>query len=158
MSLGKRDAAETAVRSGIRHILFTQQPEEVAVAMDAYLKALKPVPSPLLVNGKLSERARRGAKLYANSNVDCSSCHPQGLFTDLRHYDTGTAGPLDQGVTQFDTPTLIEVWRTAPYLHDGSAATVRDLLTIRNKDDRHGRTSHLTPQQIDDLVEYVLSL
>ncbi len=56
------------------------------------------------------------------------------------------------------TPTLIEVWRSGPYLHDGSAISVREVLTSRNRDNKHGRTTHLTPQQIDDLVEYVLSL
>jgi cytochrome c peroxidase len=35
---GVRETAETAVRAGIKHILFTQQPEEVAAAIDAYLK------------------------------------------------------------------------------------------------------------------------
>jgi cytochrome c peroxidase len=79
------------------------------------------------------------------------------LFTDLRRHNVGTSNSSDQSNERFDTPTLIEVWRTAPYLHDGSAATMRDVLTTANKDDRHGRTSQLTPQEIDDLAEYVLS-
>jgi hypothetical protein len=57
-----------------------------------------------------------------------------------------------------DTPTLIECWRTAPYLHDGRAATMRDVLGEANPDDRHGRTSGLTPIELSDLAEYVLSL
>ena len=59
---------------------------------------------------------------------------------------------------RFDTPSLIEVWRSGPYLHDGRAATIRDVLTSFNRDDQHGSTTHLTARQIDDLVEYVLSL
>ncbi|MCZ7640996.1 MAG: hypothetical protein M5U12_36045 [Verrucomicrobia bacterium] len=55
-------------------------------------------------------------------------------------------------------PTLIELWRTAPYLHDGSAATLREILTSRNVADQHGKTSHLNDDQIRDLVEYLLSL
>ena len=70
----------------------------------------------------------------------------------------GTTSRGDKPGEKFDTPTLVEVWRTAPYLHDGSAATMRDVLTIRNRKDRHGRTSHLTPRQLDDLIEYILSL
>ena len=57
-----------------------------------------------------------------------------------------------------DTPTLIEIWRTAPYLHDGSAGTLGDVLTTANPHDRHGKTSHLRSAQIDDLVAYLLSL
>jgi cytochrome c peroxidase len=158
MWTGVRDNAETAVRAGIRHILFTVQPPEVANALDAWLKSLQPVPSPHLVNGKLSAAARRGEKLFRSRTVGCAECHPAPLFTDLKTSPVGTAGPLDQGVEQFDTPSLVEVWRTAPYLHDGSAATIRDVLTARNPNDEHGKTSHLTPAELDDLIAYVLSL
>lgn len=158
MSLGVRDTAETAVRAGIRHILFTVQPEEIAVAMDAYLLALQPVPSPHLVDGELSPAARRGAEIFARTEVGCADCHPPGLFTDLEHYDVGTLGPLDRPDDRFDTPTLIELWRTAPYLHDGSVTSVRELFTERNAVDRHGRTSALRPEELSDLVAYLLSL
>ena len=158
MSMGVRDTAETAVRAGIQHILFTVQPEEVAAAINKYLKSLQPVPSPYLVNGQLSDSARRGEKLFKDRQVGCAVCHPPGLFTDLHTYDVGTRGRFDRPTDRFDTPTLVEGWRTAPYLHDGSAATMRDVLTTSNPLDKHGKTSHLTPQQIDDLAEYLLSL
>jgi YVTN family beta-propeller protein len=156
MSIGVRETAESAVRAGIRHILFTVQPEEVPLAIDEYLKALKPVPSPYLVNGKLSDSAKRGQELYTAAG--CATCHPPGLFTDLKQYDVGTRGRLSQGQDEFDTPTLVEIWRTAPYLHDGSAATIMDVLTTSNKEDKHGKTSHLTQEQLKDLADYILSL
>jgi YVTN family beta-propeller protein len=156
MSMGVRETAEDAVRAGIKHILFTVQPEEVPAAMDEYLKSLKPVPSPYLVKGELSAAARRGKTVYRTAG--CAECHPPGLFTDLRTYDVGTRGPYDKPSDQFDTPTLVELWRTAPYLHDGSAATMRDVLTTHNTRDQHGKTSNLTPAQIYDLCAYLLSL
>ena len=58
----------------------------------------------------------------------------------------------------FDTPSLIGVYRSAPYLHDGRAATLRDVLTTHNRDDRHGKTSRLGPGQLDDLIEFLKSL
>jgi YVTN family beta-propeller protein len=158
MSLGIRDTAETAVRSGIRNILFTQPPAEVAEAIDAYLKSLKPLASPRLVNGKLSAAALRGREIFDDKQVACGSCHATELFTDLKSYDVGTEGRFDPGPKDFDTPTLVEVWRTAPYLHDGSAPAMRDVLTTKNPKDKHGKTSHLTPKQIEDLAEYILSL
>jgi YVTN family beta-propeller protein len=158
MWTGIRDSAETAVRAGIRHILFTVQPPEVANALNAWLKSLRPVPSPLLVKGKLSAAAKRGEKLFRSPAVGCAECHPLPLFTDLKTSPVGTTGPQDHGVEQFDTPTLIEVWRTAPYLHDGSAATVRDVLTTHNPNGKHGNTSRLTMSQVDDLIAYILSL
>jgi len=158
MSMGVREDGKAAVRAGIRHILFTVQPEEVAGAMDAYLMALKPVPSPRLVKGQLSQAARRGEKIFKDPKVACATCHPPGLFTDLQHYDVGTRGKFDKPTDIFDTPTLIETWRTAPYLHDGSAATMEEVLTTHNAKDKHGVTSHLSRDQIADLVEYILSL
>lgn len=158
MSQGVRDTAADAVRAGIRHILFTVQPEEVAVALDEWLKSLQPIPSPYLVKGKLSDAAKRGEKLFNSSATACSTCHPPGrLFTTMEHYDIGTRRDFDR-TGAFDTPTLIETWRTAPYLHDGSAATMRDVFTAHNKADKHGNTSKLTPAQLDDLVAYILSL
>jgi DNA-binding beta-propeller fold protein YncE len=158
MSLGVRADMKTAVRAGVRHAMFTDQPEEVAEALDAYLESLRPVPSPRLVRGELSPAARRGEKLYFDTTVGCAECHPRGTTTDMKRYDVGTRGGLDRPEDTFYTPTLIEVWRTAPYLHDGSAATMREVLTTRNAGDRHGRTSHLKPAEIDELVEYLLSL
>lgn len=158
MSTGIRGDAETAVRAGIQHILFSVQPPEVAEAMDAWLKSLQPVPSPHLQNGKLSPAAKRGEKLFRSRAVGCAQCHPAPLFTDLNSYPVGTAVPLDRNQESFDTPTLVEAWRTAPYLHDGSAATLRDVLTTRNPRDEHGRTSQLTTAELDDLVAYLLSL
>ncbi len=157
MAQGVRDSAETAVRAGLRHILFTEQPEAVPQALDAYLKSLAPVPSPYLAGGRLSLPARRGRRLFQDPTVGCANCHPPALFTNLQSYDVGTRAPFDT-VGTFDTPTLVELWRTAPYLHDGSAATIQEVLTTRNPQDRHGHTAHLTPKQLEDLAIYLLSL
>jgi YVTN family beta-propeller protein len=150
MSHAVRENAEAAVRAGLEHILFTERPESEAAAIDVYLKSLTPLPSPYLVNGKLSPSAKRGKKLFFDAKIGCATCHPAGLFTSLKPYDVG-AGSLD-------TPTLVEIWRTAPYLHDGSAPTLRDVLTTANPQDRHGKTSHLSQAQIDDLLAYLESL
>jgi cytochrome c peroxidase len=111
-----------------------------------------------LVGGKLSPAARRGERLFFNKEIGCARCHPPPLFTDLKSHDVGTRNPQDRETDKFDTPTLIELWRTAPYFHDGSVATLRDLLVFGNRNDQHGKTSHLSAQQISDLCEYLLSL
>jgi cytochrome c peroxidase len=157
MSQAVREDAEEAVRAGIRHILFAERPDQDAVAIDEYLKSLRPVPSPYLRKGKLSPAAERGRKVFTDPEVGCAACHAAGLFTDLHSYDVGVRAATDTGAI-FDTPTLVEIWRTAPYLHDGSAAALRDVLTTSNRGDRHGKTSHLAARQIDDLLAYLLSL
>jgi cytochrome c peroxidase len=156
MNLGIRADARTAVRAGIKYIQFSVQPEEVSAAMDEYLKSLRPVPSPYLEKGRSSRSARRGQKVFQRAG--CATCHPPGLFTDLRAYDVGTRQVSDKPTDTFDTPTLVEVWRTAPYLHDGSAATLRDVLTTRNPRDQHGKTSGLSSRELDDLCAFLLSL
>ncbi len=155
MALGIRADAETAVRAGIRHIQFAVRPEEDAEAIDEYLKSLEPVPSPRLVKSKLSRSAKRGQKLFESAG--CASCHTGELYTDLKKHDLGIGKWLDVGKS-FDTPTLIEAWRTAPYLYDGRAATIEDMLKKHNVDDKHGQTSNLTDRQAKDLAEFVLSL
>jgi len=155
MWLGVRADAETGVRAGIKHIQFAVRPEEDAQAIDAYLKSLTPVPSPYLENGELSASAERGKKIFIQAG--CIGCHPAPLFTDLKLHDVGTTKGQDIG-KPVDTPTLVEVWRTAPYLHDGRAATIREVITTYNHADTRGKTSQLTEQQIDDLAEYLLSL
>lgn len=160
MVTGIRDSAEVAVRAGIRHILFVVRPEEDAVAIDQYLKSLEPVQSPYLTKGwfskkpRLSKAARRGKKVFEKAG--CSSCHSGPLGTNLQKYNVGTGKGREQE-QEFDTPTLVEVWRTAPYLHDGRAVTVKDVLVENNIDDKHGQTSGLTEKQIAELAEFVLS-
>ncbi len=72
-------------------------------------------------------------------------------------FDVGT-GQNRETDEAFDTPTLAEIWRTGPYLHNGSAATIKEVLTTFNPDNKHGKTSDLTPKQLADLEAYLLSL
>lgn len=158
MWTGIREDAPTAVRAGIRHSLFAVRPEAEAIALDRYLESLRPIPSPFLVNGQLSPVAERGRRVFNSKTAGCADCHSGPMFTDLKTHDVGTARHFDRPDERFDTPTLIEIWRTAPYLHDGSAATVLDVLTRTNAKDKHGGASDLTPSELNDLAEYLLSL
>jgi cytochrome c peroxidase len=154
MITGVRPTAESAVRAGIQHIQFSVRPEGDAVAIDDYLKSLKPLPSPHLVNGKLSGAARRGQKAFEEAG--CGVCHPSPLFTDKQKHNVGSGKGREKDL-EFDTPTLIEVWRTAPYLYDGRATTILQVLTSFNEEDMHGQTSELTEQELADLAEFILS-
>lgn len=155
MASGVRSGGEEAVRAGIRHIQFAVRPEEDSLAIDEYLKALQPVPSPYLVGGQLSESAQRGKALFESEQVGCVKCHPAPLYTDLQMHDVKSRGRFDRR-DDFDTPTLIEVWRTAPYMHDGHWVTIQQLFT----EGKHGHKGleGLSEQQFNDLVEFVLSL
>jgi YVTN family beta-propeller protein len=157
MAEGVRMSAEEAVRSGFRHVLFAERPEEESAAIDAYLKSLRPVPSPRLVDGRLSTAAERGRSLFESRRVGCSRCHPAPLYSDLQSHDVGSRSSIER-TCRFDTPTLVEVWRTAPYLHDGRYITIRQLLVEGKHGLRRGHENHLSEHEVDDLVEFVLSL
>jgi YVTN family beta-propeller protein len=154
MATGVRADAETAVRSGIYYVQFAIPTTRKAEALNAYLRSLEPVASPYLVHGHPSEAAENGRRIFVEAG--CASCHAGELFTDLQRHNVGTATE-EEPRGRFDTPTLVEVWRTAPYLHDGRATTIREVLTKFNPDDRHGRTSSLTEDELSNLIEYVLT-
>jgi len=149
MISGIRARAEVAVRKGFNLIQFADIPEEKAVCVDKYLTSLKPVPSPYLVNGQLSAKAMAGRQVY--EKMECQKCHSGPYYTDLKMYRIGEKIEFEKG---WDTPTLLEVWRTAPYLFDGRAATMRDVFAK----EKHGIEKKISAKEIDELVEYVNSL
>jgi hypothetical protein len=116
--------------------------------------------------GKLSQAAQRGKSLFLSEAVGCSKCHSGPYFTDstlskpfkLHDVGTGEDDPTEKIGPRFDTPTLLAAYRSAPYLHHGKAKDLLQVLTTHNKQDKHGRTSHLRKEDLDDLVEFLKSL
>lgn len=149
MISGVRESAEWAVRAGFKFIQFFDVSEEDARCVDAYLKSLQPVPSPYLVNGELSEKAKAGKKVF--DKLKCGECHSGIYYTDLKMHRIGEDVEFEKG---WDTPTLREVWRTAPYLFDGRAATMKEVFEVH----RHGIDKKVSKKDIEALTEYVNSL
>ncbi len=146
----------------------TGLPEAELDALAAYLDSLEPLPSPHRDrDGSMSEEAVRGAGIFKDSG--CAVCHSPPKFTDRRLHDVGTGHPfrdhpsVDGKVAEtmgpaFDTPSLRELWLTAPFLHDGRAPTLRDVLTTFNTGDPHGRTSGLLKAELAALEAFLLAL
>jgi YVTN family beta-propeller protein len=137
--------------------------DALAVYCNSFDFTLSPhIPAP----GKLSASAERGKKLFFSEEVGCARCHSGPYYTDsrlqkpynLHDVGTGTQDPTEKIGPLYDTPTLLGVYRTPPYLHHGKAKTLRDVLTNCNKEDKHGKTNHLLAEQIGDLVEFLKSL
>ena len=111
--------------------------------------------------------AARGAVLFTDPALRCTTCHPPPTFTISRLpggqlVDVGTltaasgqrlGGPLE-GI---DVPTLIGLWDGAPYFHDGSASTLRDVFRGRASLEAM-LTAGLDDRQLDDLLAYLQSL
>jgi YVTN family beta-propeller protein len=127
-------------------------------ALAAYLASLRGVgTSPTRLSG---DERTEGARVFGLAG--CASCHAGATFSDsesgVRH-DVGTAregsgARLGASLDGFDTPTLRGLWRTAPYLHDGSAPTLREAI------ERHAGAAleALDDAEREALVRYVGAL
>lgn len=115
-------------------------------------------------NGELTAAQERGRALFYRT-VDklgqpipergqCAYCHSGPKGTSQKSFDVGTGKPTDNS-SLFDTPQLMNVALTAPYLHDGSAQSLEEIWTIYNPHDRHGRTNDLSKDELNDLIEYL---
>ena len=156
---------------------------DVARALASYLRTIVASDSPFdrYMAGEsqaLGEAAIRGLALF-RGKARCSACHAGPTFTDNGFHNTGIAwrtGVLaDEGralVTRaaadrgaFKTPTLREVTRTAPYMHDGSVATLPEVIEYYNGGghsnptlDRAMRRLHLSTSEKGDLLAFLQSL
>lgn len=149
MISGIRASAGVAVHAGFKFIQFSDIAPNLLECVNSYLKSLRPLPSPFLVNGKLSEKGVRGRQIF--EKLSCNECHNGEYFTDLNMYRVGEKVEFKAG---WDTPTLIEVWRTAPYLFDGRAYNLKDVFSVY----RHEFSEKVSEREIDELVEYLNSL
>jgi cytochrome c peroxidase len=115
--------------------------------------------------GKLNESATRGKALFFSESTQCATCHKGPYYSDstrtkpfVRH-DVGTGDHAAEKIgPNYDTPTLLGVYRQGPYLHDGRAKTLKDVVTSCNVGDKHGKTSQLKANELDDLVMFLKSL
>ncbi|HTI49752.1 MAG TPA: cytochrome c peroxidase, partial [Planctomycetaceae bacterium] len=138
----------------LRHLFQHEPMEEEAAALEAYLAQLDyPAKLPHRVDPE-STAARRGRALFEGA-ARCSDCHNGSKFTDRKTHDVGTASGAD---VAFDTPSLVRISETAPYLHDGRAETLAEIFTRHNSSGEHGGAADLSAEQLVDLVEYLKSL
>jgi cytochrome c peroxidase len=133
-------------------------PKPTSAQTEALLRALDAMslpPNPYrTVNGELTESGKRGAVLFAGK-AGCVTCHsgPLSGGTGLKEWIGTTAAgqPLD-------VPHLRGVYDSAPYLHDGRAATLEEVFTTHNADRRHGNAAALSGEELADVLRYVREL
>jgi cytochrome c peroxidase len=153
--------------------------DTIALAVAAYERTMEPGPAPFdrWIEGDesaISQGAKRGFALF-NGKATCFACHTGWRFTDDKFHDIGVAkNDRGRGVVlkddesaqyAFKTPTLRSVASRPPYMHDGSAATLTDVMRHYEKEpiDRPSRSPlflpvELTAQERDDLVAFMQTL
>jgi cytochrome c peroxidase len=110
----------------------------------------------------VSEAAKRGFDLF-NGKANCAACHSGWAFTDASFHDIGSARGDDIGRGRlfpnsvalryaFKTPTLRDVARRAPYMHDGSVPTLEAVIDLYNRGgiDRPSRAEEIHPLSLTD--------
>lgn len=117
-----------------------------AAALATWIDAQPALPRP---SGGDAAAVARGQQLFSDAAIGCAGCHSGARFTSNGSADVGTG-------KAFQVPQLLGLSAHAPYLHDGSAASLRARFADRS--DRHGTTSQLSPGQIDDMVAYLMTL
>jgi cytochrome c peroxidase len=173
--------------------VFRQEanPEDVAFAIASYVRSILAGDAPFdrYLNGEvvaLSDQAKRGLQVF-RGKAKCTSCHVGPTFTDERFHNTGIAWrepstssgqagrfqdegrfavsgkPADHGA--FKTPTLREIARTAPYMHDGSVTTLEQVVDFYDAGGRSNpnidpdiRPLHLSIEEKQALVVFLKSL
>jgi len=105
-------------------------------------------------------RERRGVAAFVRAR--CPTCHAFPAFTTLGRLpmrsvfpERGARLPPDEAL---DTPSLLSVGASAPYLSDGSARTLDAVLGAQNRSNRHGDSARLSPSERADLVAFLESL
>ena len=138
-------------------------------ALAAYMTSLAELPPSPYRNpdGTLTQDAIAGKAIFQQLN--CAACHngpiytdsPQGLLHDIGGLKVTSGRRLGLPLLGLDTPSLVGLWLSAPYLHDGSAATLENLLMDQLPGSPHGDIAPLllnNPSALAQLTSYLLQL
>jgi DNA-binding beta-propeller fold protein YncE/mono/diheme cytochrome c family protein len=121
---------------------------EDARAIEAFITSAPEVR--VATSGVDTAAIERGRALFEGEQVGCADCHPAPLYTDNRNHDI-------YGLAGVNTPSLVGISASAPYLHNGSADSLRDVL-LSAQDGAMGTTGSLSESELDDLEAFLRSI
>ncbi len=144
------------VRRSLTTTMFGREPAPGQVAaLLAFLETLTPPPNPQRGrDGSLSAAAQRGQALF-HGKAACSRCHRPPYYTSAATYDVKleAAGSPQQ---RWNPPSLIGLYDRGPYLHDGRARTLEELLQRHHVPQQVGG-ERLAAAERADLIAFLLT-
>jgi cytochrome c peroxidase len=146
-----------AVEKSYVETMFGPKPTTDEVrAVVAFLGTLEHPPNPhRLAGNKLSPAAKRGQTLFEGA-AKCTRCHTPPEYTSENNYDVKLEAD-GSPYRRWNPPSLRGLWQRGPYLHDGRAATLDELLREPHAPEKLGGKT-LTPAQRQDLIAFLKSL
>jgi len=142
-------------------------PEQLTDLHDYICSIPRPPNRYRTLGADLTDAQRRGKAIFERTHKNdgtpipretrCVTCHPAPLYTDGLIHDVGTKFAYDRN-GRFDAPHLLNIYDSAPYLHNGIARTLEEIWTVYNPHDTHGVTNDMTKDQLNDLIEYLKTL
>jgi cytochrome c peroxidase len=166
---GKNPSLEVQCGPRFAKVLMRTDPFSPAELKDlrAFLESLPPPRGTRKLGQPLTALQERGRQIFFATKTpagvpiprerQCHTCHRPPLFTNRLPAAVGSRGPRDT-TDLFDTPHLLGIATSAPYLHDGRAATLEELWTTFNTNDLHGVSSYMNKIELNALVEYLKTL
>ena len=161
-------------------------PDNVAMAVASFMRTIVSTDSAWVRfrNGDesaLDDAAKRGWQVFSEK-AKCTNCHDGILLTDLQYHNVGigmdaakpdigraavTKDEKDTGA--FETPTLLDISKSAPYFHDGSQPDLREavkLMSTGGKANKYldeknladAKNAKLTDAEIDDMMAFLKAL
>jgi mono/diheme cytochrome c family protein len=144
---GESATLEVHIKRGFDRLRGPKATDETLTALARYIATMPTFRAP---SKPLTADQARGRDLFHAPEVACSACHAgEGVWTDGIRRDVGTGAA-------FDTPSLRFLGDTAPYMHDGRYATLRELLIA--SDGKMGFTRHLNDADMSALIAYLITL
>jgi DNA-binding beta-propeller fold protein YncE len=142
------------VTKSFTQTMFGPKPtEEEVKAVVAFLQTLEHPPNPR--SGLDGEAVRRGQAVFQGKGR-CVRCHKGENYTSDGVYDVKLE-PDGSPYRLWNPPSLLGVWDRGPYLHDGRAKTLADVLERDHAPEKLG-ADPLTAEERGDLIEFLQSL
>jgi DNA-binding beta-propeller fold protein YncE/mono/diheme cytochrome c family protein len=145
---GENATVEAHIKRGFERLRGPKPNDETLTAMARYIATMPTYRAPS--KSPLTPEEARGREIFHSPETSCSACHAgEGVWTDGIRRDVGTGGT-------YDTPSLRFLGDTAPYMHDGRYATLRELLIA--SDGKMGFTRHLDDADLSALIAYLKTM
>lgn len=123
--------------------------------LSLYIKSLKHPLRSISADPSEEQAVARGEAIFFDEDIGCSECHLPPLYTDNLNHQLSRP---DSSSALLNTPSLVRLAWTGPYLHDGVAPNLMEVLSTWPKGYEHGNVEGISEKGLSDLISFLYSL